>query len=345
MITKALTAVACASVLASSSVAAAQATLKVGSAAPPLTVAEWVQGDVGGLQSGKVHLVEFWATWCGPCKKAIPHLDSLHDKFAGKGLVVIGVSNEKPEVVKPFVQGRGSGMSYPVAIDQNDQTSQAWMKAAGKDGIPCAFLVARDGTIAWIGHPADPEMDRAIPKLLAGKYNPALEKKAAPVLAAAERSARQKNYREAYGHFDKVIEMDPQLFSGVVLRRYELMLTGEKNVEGARAYLAERIATNYAGDPTTLAEFADALVNDPDLVPRDLVLAQAAAAAMLAAAPERPEALAAVAMVQFANGEIDEAIENQQQAWMLAPPSEKADYRRVLDNYRSAATRRSSINR
>lgn len=345
MFTQMLPSLAFASAVLVASAAQAQTTLKVGSAAPPLTVAEWVQGDVSGLESGKVHLVEFWATWCGPCKKSIPHLDALHDKYAGKGLVVVGVSNEKPEVVKPFVQGRGSGMSYPVAVDQNDQTTQAWMKAAGKDGIPCAFLVSRDGKIAWIGHPADPEMDRAIPKLLAGKYDPAAEKKAAPVLAAAERAAKQKNYREAYGHFDKVVEIDPKVFSSVVLRRYELMLTGEKNAEAAKAYLADKIATTYAGDAITLAEFADALVNDPELVPRDLGLAQAASAAMLMAAPDRPESLAVVAMVQFANGEVEEAIENQQQAWMLASPSEKAEYRRVLDNYRSNATRRSSITR
>lgn len=331
--------IACLVTLTVAASANAQEKLRVGDPAPPITAAEWVQGDVTGIESGKVALVEFWATWCGPCKKSIPHLDALHERYAGKGLVIIGVSNEKPEIVKPFVKGRGSGMSYPVAVDQNDATSNAWMKAAGQNGIPCAFLVTRDGKVAWIGHPADPAMDEAIPKLLAGKFDPALEKRAAPLLSAADRAAKQRNYREAYGHLDKVVEMDPRVFSSAVLARYELMLTGEKNVEAANEYLAEKIE-GYAGDAITLAEIADALVNDPDLKPRNLELAAAAAEGVRNAAPERAESLAVVAMVQYANGEVAEAIENQQQAWMLASPLEKAEYRRLLDIYRSNASRR-----
>jgi thiol-disulfide isomerase/thioredoxin len=320
---------------------AQQKTLKVGDAAPPLSVAEGVQGDVAGLQSGKVNLVEFWATWCGPCRKSIPKLDELHDDLAGKGLVVIGVSDEKPEVVKPFVRSRGGGMSYPVAIDQNKQTNQAWMKAAGRDGIPAAFLVSRDGKIAWIGHPADPAMLEIIPKLLAGKYDPVLEKQAAPLLDAANKAASRRNYRQAYTHLDKVIEMDPKVFSSVVLQRYELMLTGEKDTEAATAYLSTKIE-EYGPDAGSLTEFATALVNDPDLRPRNLELAAAAAEAVNAAAPNQPDSLAVLAMVQFAQGDATAAIENQQRAWMMADPSVKAEFKKALDQYRTTARRSSS---
>jgi len=320
---------------------AQQTTLKIGDAAPPLSVAEWVQGDVNGLQSGKVNLVEFWATWCGPCRKSIPKLDELHDDLAGKGLVVIGISDEKPEVVKSFVRGRGSGMSYAVGVDDNKRTNQAWMKAAGRNGIPAAFLVSRDGKIAWVGHPADPAMLEVIPKLLAGKYDPVLERKAKPLLEAADRAASRRNYRQAYTHLDKVIEMDPKVFSSVVLQRYELMLTGEKDARAATEYLSEKIE-EYGSDAGSLAEIATALVNDPDLRPRNLDLAAAAAEAMAAAAPDRPESLAVLAMVQFAQGDASAAIENQQRAWMLADPSVKAEFKKALDQYRTTARRSST---
>src|SRR6185436_1636477 len=67
------------------------ATLKVGDAAPKLQIAKWVQGEpVKELAPGTTYIVEFWATWCGPCRETIPHLNALHEKFKDKGLVVIG---------------------------------------------------------------------------------------------------------------------------------------------------------------------------------------------------------------------------------------------------------------
>ena len=56
---------------------AAKADLKVGDPAPPLSVSKWVKGTPNKLTPGKVHVVEFWATWCGPCKATIPHITEL----------------------------------------------------------------------------------------------------------------------------------------------------------------------------------------------------------------------------------------------------------------------------
>jgi thiol-disulfide isomerase/thioredoxin len=155
-------AVAIAAMLASASLGTAQAaTLKVGDAAPKLQVGKWIQGDaVTAFEPGKAYLVEFWATWCPPCRTSIPHLNEIHTKFKDKGLVVIGqnVWEKNDTAVAPFVKQMGSKMTYRVALDDKQESKQGqmavtWMEAAGRDGIPSAFLVNKQGKVAWIGHP------------------------------------------------------------------------------------------------------------------------------------------------------------------------------------------------
>src|SRR4051812_45472745 len=83
------------------------ATLKVGDPAPKVQASKWVQGDpVKELERDKVYIVEFWATWCGPCRVSIPHVNSLHSKFKDKGLVVIGqdVWERQISAVAPFLK-------------------------------------------------------------------------------------------------------------------------------------------------------------------------------------------------------------------------------------------------
>ena len=137
--------------------------LKVGDPAPKLQTGKWVQGDpVTGFENGKAYIVEFWATWCGPCRVSIPHLNEIHEKFKDKGLIVIGQDcYEKDESqVSPFVKKMGQKMTYRVALDNKSGNSQGamatnWMEAAGQNGIPTAFVVNKQGRIAWIGHPME----------------------------------------------------------------------------------------------------------------------------------------------------------------------------------------------
>jgi len=155
---------------------AAEATLKVGDPAPKLQTGKWVQGDaVKDFAKGKAYIVEFWATWCGPCRATIPHLNETYNKYKDKGLVVIGQDcwEHDDNLVAPFVKKMGDKMTYRVALDDKSnggkgKMAETWMDAAGRNGIPSAFLVDTKGMIAWIGHPMELEA-KTIEAALAGK--------------------------------------------------------------------------------------------------------------------------------------------------------------------------------
>lgn len=140
--------------------------LDVGSKAPPLAVARWLKGErVAKFEPGKVYVVEFWASWCPPCRQTVPHLTELQKKYPE--VVVIGVNAMERSATAgaQFVREMGEQMDYRVAVDMNRRMTRMWMEAAGQDGIPCAFVVDKEGAIAWIGHPLN--LDKVLASLQA----------------------------------------------------------------------------------------------------------------------------------------------------------------------------------
>lgn len=316
---------------------ASAGTLEVGNTAPALDVKKWINGEGTTLQPGKTYVVEFWATWCAPCKKSIPHLNEMHQRLASKGLTIIGMSDETVDTVSSFVTAKGDQMAYLVGVDRDKNTYRAWMDAAGQKGIPCAFVVDRTGKIVYIGHPLDDSFERVVKATLAGRFDPKKEKAAQPKIEAAERAAKVKNFSQAYKHFDEVIAIDPAIFADVAGRKFEMMLADEGNTPKAYEY-AKQIMTNYASDPVMLTAMAQDITTNPkyDTAQRNLDVAmEFAQAAHRVGGETNPSGLAVLALVQFNKGQVNEAIENQMQAWMIASPSEKAEFKRVLDNYRS----------
>ena len=152
-------------------------TLSLGDALPPLTLSKMIKGK--RQTSSRLiarYVVEFWATWCGPCKASIPHLTELEKKHRNVQFIGVSVLEQDQDKVEPFVKEQGDKMAYTVAMDDVPKGEEgdkgkmyaAWMKAAGEQGIPCAFVV-KGGKIAWIGHPM--ELDKPLEKILSGDWN------------------------------------------------------------------------------------------------------------------------------------------------------------------------------
>ncbi len=148
--------------------------LKCGDSAPPLAVSNWLHGsEIKGFEPGHVYVVEFWATWCGPCIQIMPHMGDLQDEYQDKGVTFIGFAseaNDKEPKVREFVEKHGAKLGYAFAFDSGSETHTAYMKASGQNGIPCSFVVDKHGKIAYIGHPFF--LDFVLPKVLGGTWDP-----------------------------------------------------------------------------------------------------------------------------------------------------------------------------
>jgi thiol-disulfide isomerase/thioredoxin len=165
---KALLTLASAAIIATGAIATE---IGPGSRAPSLSIKSWIKGEpVKGFQKGKVYVVEFWATWCGPCIESIPHLTDVAHK--NTDVSFIGVSVWEDDVngsVQKFVGDMGAKMDYDVAYSGNkDGMAKTWLEPAAQNGIPVAFIV-KDRIIQWIGHPMS--IDKPLSEVKAGTFD------------------------------------------------------------------------------------------------------------------------------------------------------------------------------
>lgn len=188
-------------------------TLKMGDKAPDLKV-KWIKGTpVNQFEDNMLYLVEFWSTWCGPCKAAMPHLSELARKYQGK-VTFIGVNVWERDTkdqpydsitpdVEEFVKTMGDKMDYLVAIDNNDLfMANNWMRAAGQNGIPASFLIQK-GQIVWIGHPNG--VESIITQVLDGSYN--LDETSKKIEAETKRfNDMMSKFREVTATINKAME-------------------------------------------------------------------------------------------------------------------------------------------
>lgn len=154
----------------------------IGKAPPPIVVAKWIKGaPLTSFESGKVYVVDFWATWCGPCRAAIPHLSKLQEKSGGAVEVIgVAISERQKDAhdtsyvdgVEKFVEKQGERMNYRVAVDTPTKTMHAtWFKPTGTGGIPTAYIIDKKGLVAWTGVGTPSVIERIVEEVLAGTFD------------------------------------------------------------------------------------------------------------------------------------------------------------------------------
>ncbi|MFM7052953.1 MAG: thioredoxin domain-containing protein [Planctomycetota bacterium] len=304
--------------------------LGIGDAAPAFAVDTWVKGEpFEKIEAGNVYVMEFWATWCGPCIAAIPHLTELQKKYPDVRFVGVAASESgsdegaKLGKVKGFVEGKGDAMGYRVAyVGDRAKMSRPWMEAAGQRGIPCTFIVGKDAKVAWIGHPM--QMDQPLAQIVAGTWDAgAAAKDFANKRAAADMqrgiamamrdASKSGDYTKAVAAMRAALEKAPtdQL-------KFQLMtvLAGPADQPAEAWKLAEEIYESNKGDAMAMNQLAWTLVDPEGAVKKpNLDIAMKAAERCVELTKSKDASMIdTLARVHFLKGDVARAVSLQKQA-------------------------------
>lgn len=333
------------------------AQLALGDPAPKLDVGGWVKGEpVKAFEAGKVYVVEFWATWCGPCKVSIPHLTELQKKNPDVRFVGVAVWERDAEqrAVAKFVDAMGDKMDYAVAKDnitsggspQDGAMARTWMTAAGQQGIPTAFIVDQSGQVAWIGHPMV-GMDEALAQIKAGKYDVKaaaakateareLEAKLGPISQRIQQANQARDWDKMLAALDEMAELGGPLRTQAAMQKFNVLLVGKKDADAAFALAGKLADSDLKDNAEALNSIAWRILDEPRLPKRDFDLAlRLAQRAVEVSGGKEAAILDTLARAHWEKKDVANAIKFQVMAVEKAGPEEKKELEETLAKYRA----------
>lgn len=296
--------------------------LTVGSKAPVPDISNFVRGEKPNFfEPGKTYVIEFWATWCGPCRQSMPHLSKISDEMKDKGVVVVGISDEKLETVSKFLDKDEwkQKARYTLATDPDRSTHKAYMEAAMQNGIPTAFVV-KDGVVQWIGHPM--ELEGPLKQVVAGTWDTTAAKTTfeAAMAEQVQTMAKQaamgkaidaKDWPKALAMMDEQIAAAPaEERSPLQVQKMQIMLMAGQN-DGAYALGDEAVKAN----PRVRGWVAGGILHMADIKDRRIDTAIGYLEAALAAdGAVQPQVLGDLGYAWSLKGDYAKAVEFTQRA-------------------------------
>lgn len=315
--------------------------IELGEKAPELPADIWINGgpvDPAKPDGKTVYVIEFWATWCPPCKRTIPELNKLHEANRDKNVVIVGVTSENEETVRPFVEKME--MKYVVAIDTNRSFAETYMD--GVQGIPHAFIVDTNGVVAWSGHPAA-GLEAALGEILAGTYDIEEFRMSQGKTDELQQLLMSGEFEKALDALEKLLARDRNNSEYYELKIGLLAQMGE--MKKARLVYREMfdVFADSAEDLNTLSWMA---VTSPfEMCDMDLAWKAAVKAAELSKR-ENSAILDTLARVYYAAGLLDLAVQTQKEAIDKSTVAEeKESMKEVLGFYTSAKALQDQIGR